>query len=73
MTILLDKKELEQLLNQNRTSKWIELSIVPAQTEKGQENPTFLHIGAIHANGTYEDLEGIDEIPSNEQPVRISA
>lgn len=64
MKILVDKIELEKKLAQ-ANGKLIELRIVPAQEDSDSYNPAFLHIGAIHNNGFYEDLESIDEHPMN--------
>ena len=65
MKILVDKIELEKKLALAKNGKLIELCIVPAETDSGSSNPAFLHIGAIHNNGFYEDLESVDEHPMN--------
>ncbi|CAB1243334.1 conserved protein of unknown function [Ruminococcaceae bacterium BL-6] len=59
--IVIEKKLLERKLAQSEQGRFIELCIVPAQTDCGENNPAFLHIASIHNNGFYEDMETIDE------------
>lgn len=61
MKILVPRKELEKKLMQAKSGKLIEFCIVPSQLDSGRLNPAFLHIGTVHNDGTYEDLEGIYE------------
>lgn len=51
-------------LEETSKGDMLELSIVPAQIDGSEQNPGFLHIGAIH-NGTYIDLESIDDYSWN--------
>ena len=61
MRILVARNELEEKLTQAGKGKLIEFCIVPPQLDAGKLNPAFLHIGTVHNDGTYEDLEGICE------------
>jgi len=65
--IIIDKKMLEKRLAQagKEEADLIELCIIFSQTDSGNFNPSFLHIAAIHKDGTYEDLESIDEYPAD--------
>jgi len=61
--IIIDKKILEKKLAQvgKEEADLMELCIILSQIDSGNFNPSFLHIGAIHKDGTYVDLESIDE------------
>lgn len=61
MEILVPKWELEKRLTQAGNGKLIELCIVPPQFDSGSFRPAILHIGTVHSDGTYEDLESIYE------------
>ena len=61
MKILVPKSELEERLIQAGNGKLIEFCIVPSQFDSGNFSPAILHIGAVHNDGTYEDLESIYE------------
>ena len=61
MRILVARNELEKKLMQAKNGKWIEFCIVPSQLDAGKLNPALLHIGTVHNDGTYEDLESICE------------
>lgn len=61
MKILVDRIELEKRLMQAGQGKLIEFYIVPSQFDCGKLNPALLHIGAVHKDGSYEDLESISE------------
>ena len=61
MKIVIKKNLLERKLAQSKQAELIELCIVPAQTDFGENNPAFLHLASIHSNGIYDDLEAIDE------------
>lgn len=61
MRILVTKNDLEEKLLRAKNGKLIEFCIVPSQLDAGRLNPALLHIGAIHNDGTYEDLESICE------------
>lgn len=61
MRILVTKNDLEERLLRAKNGKWIEFCIVPSQLDEGKLNPAVLHIGTIHNDGTYEDLESICE------------
>lgn len=61
MRILVARNELEEKLTQAKKGKLIEFCIVPSQFDAGKLNPAFLHIGTVHNDGTYEDLDGICE------------
>ena len=65
--IIIDKKMLEKKLAQvgKDEANLIELCIILSQTDSGNFNPSFLHIGAIHKDGTYVDLESIEEFPAD--------
>ena len=61
MKILVDRTELEKRLMQAGRGNLIEFCIVPSQFDCGRLNPALLHIGAVHKDGSYEDLESICE------------
>ncbi len=61
MKILVDKIELQKRLMQSPQGRLIEFCIVPAQFDSGKFNPALLHIGSVHIDGSYEDLESIYE------------
>lgn len=61
MKILVPKSEVEKKLLQVQNGKLIEFCIVPSQLDSGYFSPAILHIGAVHNDGTYEDLESIYE------------
>ncbi len=61
MRILVDKRELEKKLEQAKKGNLIEFCIVPSQMDSGRFHPAFLHIGTVHMDGTYEDLESVSE------------
>ncbi len=61
MKILVPKNEVEKKLLQARNGNLIEFCIVPSQFDSGNFSPAFLHLGAVHNDGTYEDLESIYE------------
>ena len=65
--IIIDKKILEKKLAQagKGDANLIELCIILSQADSGNFSPSFLHIGVIHKDGAYEDLESIDECPTN--------
>ena len=65
MKILISRNELEKKLAQGSGGQLIELCIVPQQSDSGCLSPAFLHVGSIHTDGTYEDLESIDEYPES--------
>lgn len=64
MKILVNRSELEKKLALAKTGKLIEFCIVPSQVDSGKFNPAFLHIGTVHTDGTYEDLESVCEYRS---------
>lgn len=64
MKILVPRQELEKKLTLAEKGKLIEFNIVPSQFDSGSLNPAILHIGAIHKDGTYQDLESISEYRS---------
>ncbi|WP_326974604.1 hypothetical protein [Caproicibacter sp. BJN0012] len=59
--IIVDRKMLKERLSRVKDGQLIELAIIPSQNDCGDCMPAFLHFAAIHSNGTYEDLESIDE------------
>lgn len=61
MKILVDRIELQKRLMQAKNGKLIEFCIVPSQFDCGSLNPALLHIGTVHKDGSYEDLESICE------------
>ena len=65
--IIIDKKTLEKRLAQagKGEADLIELCIILSQSDSDNFSPSFLHIGVIHKDGTYEDLESIDECPAD--------
>lgn len=64
MNIIVDKNELEKRLMRAEKGKLIEFCIIPPQFDDGMLNPALLHIGVLHSDGSYEDLESISEFRS---------
>ena len=60
--IFVDKNSLVKKIATIRGEGKIELCIIPQQNDCGKINPAFLHIGFLHSDGTYEDLESIDSV-----------
>lgn len=60
--IFVDKNSLVKKISDICGEGKIELCIIPQQNDCGKANPAFLHIGFLHDDGTYEDLESIDAV-----------
>lgn len=60
--IFVDKDSLMKKIANICGKGKMELSIIPQQDDCGNVNPAFLHIGFLHDDGTYEDLESIDAL-----------
>lgn len=73
--IFVDKKQLEKKVAEmrNGSSGFVEVCIIPGQTDGGIFSPAFLHLGFVSPDGTYEDHEGIDECAVAGQFIRKSA
>lgn len=64
MEIIVDRNELEKRLMRAGKGSLIELCIIPPQFDDGRLSPGLLHIGALHSDGSYDDLESISEFRS---------
>lgn len=60
--IFVDKNSLAEKIADIEGEGNIELCIIPPQNDCGKTNPAFLHVGFLHNDGTYEDLESIDAV-----------
>lgn len=58
--ILVEKEALEKKLAQAPQGSLIEIAIIPAQMDQTEIHSAFLHVASVH-NGTYYDLESLDE------------
>jgi hypothetical protein len=59
------KRKLEEIESDNM--EYVELNIVPGQTDSSYIYPAFLHLDGISKSGSRKDYESIDALPLKQQ------